>query len=224
MSAGSDASNLGYGNITPFSNVNSNFVNPYNSHNPATFSSNEIPGPPNLPGLAGAKSNVDAAAGYVPGICLKGGAKKIKNKIKNITKKYKMKNNKNKKTLEKVKKNIIKALSKSKMRSNKLYCKNHRMTSKQNIKKMLKISHLNGAKNKTRKTKKMRSRKGQSGGYSQYQNNLPMTQTYQVAGVNLPSSQLGLANPPPIKVLPNCTNCVDNYNHFLNVGFPSRGH
>jgi len=51
-----------------------------------------------------------------------------------------------------------------------------------------------------------------------------MTPTYQVAGVNLPASELGLANPPPIKVLPNCTNCVDNYNHFTNTGFPSRGH
>jgi hypothetical protein len=62
------------------------------------------------------------------------------------------------------------------------------------------------------------------GGYSQYQNNLPMTPTYQVAGVNLPASELGLANPPPIKVLPNCTNCVDNYNHYTGQGFPSRGH
>ena len=50
-----------------------------------------------------------------------------------------------------------------------------------------------------------------------------MTPSYQVAGINLPASQLGLANPPPIQVLPNCTNCVDNYNHFTNSGFPSRG-
>jgi hypothetical protein len=62
------------------------------------------------------------------------------------------------------------------------------------------------------------------GGYSQYQNNLPMTPTYQVAGINLPASELGLANPPPIRVLPNCINCVDNYNHFTGKGFPSPGH
>jgi hypothetical protein len=62
------------------------------------------------------------------------------------------------------------------------------------------------------------------GGYSQYQNNMPMTPTYQVAGINLPASELGLANPPPIRVLPNCTNCVDNYNHYTGSGFPSRGH
>ena len=63
----------------------------------------------------------------------------------------------------------------------------------------------------------------QRGGYAPYQNNLPMTQTYSVGGV-LPASQLGLANPPPVQVLPNCTNCTDNYSHFLQKGFPSPGH
>ena len=75
---------------------------------------------------------------------------------------------------------------------------------------------------KTRRNRKRSHR--QKGGYSQFQNNLPMTPTYKVAGVNLPASQLGLANPPPIEVLPNCVNCVDNYNHYTNTGFPSRGH
>ena len=51
-----------------------------------------------------------------------------------------------------------------------------------------------------------------------------MTPVYQVAGINLPANQLGLANPPPITTLSNCVNCVDNYNHFTNTGFPSRGH
>ena len=63
----------------------------------------------------------------------------------------------------------------------------------------------------------------QRGGYSQYQNNLPMTPTYSVGGV-LPASQLGLANPPPIQVLSNCAECRDNYNHFNNRSFPSKGH
>ena len=63
----------------------------------------------------------------------------------------------------------------------------------------------------------------QRGGYSQYQNNLPMTPTYSVGGV-LPASQLGLANPPPIQVLSNCTSCTDNYNHFTGKGFSSPGH
>jgi hypothetical protein len=60
-------------------------------------------------------------------------------------------------------------------------------------------------------------------GYGQYQNNLPMSPTYSVGGV-LSSNQLALANPPPISVLSNCTNCVDNYNHYTNQGFASRGH
>jgi hypothetical protein len=60
-------------------------------------------------------------------------------------------------------------------------------------------------------------------GYGQYQNNLPMTPTYSVGGV-LDAKELGLANPPPISVLSNCTNCVDNYNHYTGQGFASRGH
>ena len=67
------------------------------------------------------------------------------------------------------------------------------------------------------------SRRRQRGGYAQYQNNLPMTQTYSVGGV-LPASQLGLANPPPVQVLSNCVNCTDNLNHFLQKGAPSPGH
>jgi len=182
MSSGSDASIIGYGKITPFSNINGNYVNVNNSNNPASFSSNEISG---LPGLAGSKINVDAASGKVPGICLfKGGSKNIKRKIKNITKHYrKMKGGKKK--LMSIKK---------------------RLRSKVN-----------------KKNKRTKRRRSQKGGYSQYQNNLPMTPTYSVGGV-LSSNQLALANPPPIKVYPNCVNCTDNYNHFTGKGFPSKGH
>ena len=78
MSAGSGASNLGYGNINPYNS--SPYVNGASSNYSGSFSSNEIPG---LPGLAGSKSNIDAAAGVVPGICnFKGGAKKLKRKNK----------------------------------------------------------------------------------------------------------------------------------------------
>jgi hypothetical protein len=85
---------------------------------------------------------------------------------------------------------------------------------------------FSGGKKSRRSQRKRGSKrsKKQRGGYGQYQNNLPMTQTYQVAGIELPASELGLANPPPIRVLPNCTNCVDNYNHYTNMGFPSKGH
>ena len=66
MSAGSGASNLGYSNVNPYNM--SSYVNGTSSNYAGNFSSNEIPG---LPGLAGSKSNVDAAAGKVPGICMK---------------------------------------------------------------------------------------------------------------------------------------------------------
>ena len=92
--SGSCASNMGYGRFTPNSNVNARFVNIGNTDYSGGFSSNQIPGFPNYPGLPAAKSNIAAAAGVVP---YRGGAKNIKRKIKNITKKYKM----NKKTLRK---------------------------------------------------------------------------------------------------------------------------
>ncbi len=104
----SGASNLGYSNINPVGN--SNFVNSNSNNNPANFSSNETS---SFNGLAGAKNNIDAAAGKVPGLCLfKGGSrnkksrnklnnlKKIKQKIKNITKLYKMKGSKKRRTIK----------------------------------------------------------------------------------------------------------------------------
>ena len=95
----SSNSNLGYGGINPYNM--SSLVNGTSSNNSATFSSNEVAG---LPGLAGAKSNIDAAAGNVPGICnFKGGAKRLKTKIKNITKIYKMKGGKKSRRLLKSK-------------------------------------------------------------------------------------------------------------------------
>lgn len=198
MSAGSGASNLGYGNIFPYNT--SSYVNGTSSNYAGNFSTNEIPGTPPgpLPGLAGAKSNVDAAAGKVPGICMKGGyvkggAKKLKRQIKNITKQYKRMKSGSRK---------IKSI-KRKLRN--------RITSRRFSK-----TFINGKR--TRK----HSRK-QRGGYAQYQNNLPMTPTYQVAGVNLPASQLGLANPPPYVKLSNDTSCIDNFNKYSMTGFPSKG-
>ena len=66
-------------------------------------------------------------------------------------------------------------------------------------------------------------RRSMKGGYQQYQNNMPMTQTYSLGG-HLSSENLGLANPPPYRVLSNDSSCVDNYNHYTNKGFPSVGH
>ena len=185
MSAGSNASNLGYGNIAPLSNVDGKYVNIHNSHTAQNFGSRVIPGTPPgpLPGLAGAKDNVLAAQGKLQA----GGAKKLKKKIKNITKKYKMKGG-----------------------------SRRRRSLRKRIKS--KYSRLSKSHQKRRHTKRR-----QRGGYAQYQNNLPMTPTYSVGGI-LKAGDLALANPPPIKVWGNCANCTDNYNHFTNMRFPSKGH
>ena len=203
MSAGSGASNFGYGNVNPYNT--SPYVNGTSSSYAGSFSSNEIPGTPPgpLPGLAGAKSNIDAAAGIVPGICMSGGAKRLKNKIKNITKRYKMKGGKKSRRVLR-KKLRSRAIGRS--------------------------MALAGGRRRTRHMKSKRRLSRMRGGsapypagYGQYQNNLPMTTTYKVAGIDLPANQSALANPPPATVLSNCTNCVDNYNHYTNSGFPSRG-
>jgi hypothetical protein len=211
MSAGSDNSNFGYGNLNPYgSNVNPAFVNKFSSNNPANFGSNEVPG---LPGLAGAKNNIDAASGIVPGIGIfkggvfKGGAKHFKRKIKNITKRYKRKMGMKggKKHLRSIK-SRIKAKYGSRSRS-----------SSRGRGRTARMSRMSAARRRTS------SRRRQRGGYSQYQNNLPMTPTYSVGGV-LSASQLGLANPPPFQVLSNSGQCTDNYNHFTGKGFASPGH
>ena len=187
--AGSSSSNLGYGNIQPYNN--SPFVNGTSANNPANFGSNEIPG---LPGLAGSKSNVDAAAGVVPGICLfKGGAKGLKRKIKNITKRYKKMKGGSRK---------MKSLRK-KLRS--------RMASRS-----LARSLAGG-----RRSRRMRRSRKQRGGYSQYQNNQPFDLTYSTGGQLSPSLS-ALANPVPIDQITN--SAVDNYSRYTNMGFPSRGH
>ena len=188
MAAGTGASNLGYGNTSPFSYVNGKFVNLDSSNSPATFGSNEVSG---CPGLVGTKNNVDAAAGVYPGssILFKGGAKKLKNKIKNITKQYKMKG-RSRNSLRK------------KLRS--------RYASRS-------LARAGGKK--TRRNKRYSRR--QRGGYAQYQNNMPVSNSYSIGGV-LSASESALANPAPIDKVTN--NAIDNYNHYTNVGFPSMGH
>jgi len=174
----SGASNLGYGNIKPFSNVNGNYANVYSTNNPATFGSNEEMA--GLPGLFGTKSNVLAAQGIAPGICMfKGGRK-----IKNISNHY----------------------------------RRSRMSKRRGT-----MKRQGNVKRRRRNTRSRRHKyRPQRGGYAQYQNNQPLSPGYSVGG-HLPPNQLGLANPPPI-TRTFCGNCVDNYNHFTNTGFPSKGH
>jgi hypothetical protein len=204
--SGSGASNLGYSKFTPFSNVNGDFVNKLNQNYSGSFSSNEIPtGGAN--GLSGIKNNVLALSGKVSNMSFfKGGRRKsrntnIKRKIKNITKIYKMRSKKKAKTMKR------KLLKKYKNKDD------------QDVA-ALGLSNSGGRKRRTK-----RNRYTQKGGYSQYQNNLPMTPGYSVGG-HLSASSSALANPPTYTRYANAGsgNCTDNYNHFTGKGFASRGH
>jgi hypothetical protein len=75
-----------------------------------------------------------------------------------------------------------------------------------------------------RSAKRSRSHKrsasrGQKGGYAQFDNNRPISSNYSTGGYLNPSLS-ALASPPPYQKLGNEP---DNYNHFTNSGFPSRG-
>lgn len=105
--------------------------------------------------------------------------------------------------------------------SKKIRSLRHRLRSRASSRSL--TSQLAGRRRTRRHTRRHRK---QRGGYAQYMNNMPNTPSYQVAGINLPSSQLALANPPPIQTLSNCVNCIDNFSRFPppGHGFPSKGH
>jgi hypothetical protein len=84
----SGASNLGWGKNSPTSNIDGNYVNERSENNPAFFTSNTIPGK------------------Y-------GGSKKIKKKIKNITRNYRMPKSKKKSLKRKLKNYHSKSMSAS---------------------------------------------------------------------------------------------------------------
>jgi hypothetical protein len=79
-------------------------------------------------------------------------------------------------------------------------------------------------KNKSRKNRSRKYRKKTRGGYSQFQNNQPYQMNYSV-GNNNNSISSALANPVPYfidSVSKNLEN-LDNYNHYTNKGFASKG-
>jgi hypothetical protein len=169
----SGASNLGWGKHSPTSNVNGDFVNKYSENNPAFFTSNVIPG----------------------SCFFKGGAKKIKNKIKNITKSYRMTKSK-KKSLKRKIKNLHSKKRSGTISSGRRHRRKH------------KISHKHRQK---------------GGGHAQYQNNQPFSNSFALGGYLSPYDS-ALANPTPIKYGGTTNNAVDNLNMYDRTGFPSRGH
>ena len=167
--------------FAPYSNVNSKYVNVDSTNWPGIFGSKETGLQFGLPAL---RNNVQAANASQ----MKGGSKEkktLRRKIKNIVKMYKMPR-KNKHSLKK------------KLRS--LYKKK-------------------SLKNKSRRTRtRSRSRTMSGGRYMQYQSDIPNTPSFSTGGI-LSAKDLGLANPVPYDKLPCTTNCVDNYNHYTNKGF-----
>ena len=79
-------------------------------------------------------------------------------------------------------------------------------------------------KNSKNKTKRNHKRGGgnvvQSG---QFQNNLPINQSYSLGGV-LDSKNSALANPPPYEVVSGKWAIMDNFNKYTGLGFSSNGH
>ena len=78
--------------------------------------------------------------------------------------------------------------------------------------------------NKTMHNRRKTKRRRQRGGYSQFMNNMPMSQTYKLGGIDLSPADSALATPAPFTILPNSTNAIDGYNHFTGKGSESEGH
>lgn len=236
--SGSANSNLGYGNTYPNSNVNGAFVNKDSSNYAGGFSSNEIPG---CPGISGTKSNIDAAASRFPmkgGFVvkdikkdtkakrvIKGGYKskgkrysksnpeklKLQQKIKNITKQYKMKSNKKSATkkIKHIKNRIRAAMSRGLAR-----------TMARSRSRSFAAS-ASGGRRRSRSRSRGRRRNQRGGVYTQFMNNMPYTPNYSLGGYLNPSES-ALASPPTLHM--NKGACLDNYNHYTGTSFPSKGH
>lgn len=172
-------------------------VNIDNSHTTGIpFSSTVIPGPninPNALPLA--PNNVNSAAAYFP--CSQKGGKINKKKINKISRKYKMRRNKK----------TVKRRLKNAMRSNKLkktldlVLAKNRSTKGRSMAVGMAVA---GGYKRKHKTRKMR------GGWAQYQNNMPVYNTYSLGGKLAPEF-VGMASPPPISSVTN--NAIDNLNH-----------
>jgi len=181
------------GNISaPLTGVNGSLVNIDNSAFRGQLFSSAIPNH----GLPEPYNNVQAAASIVP--CLTGGKPRhLRKRINNISNMYKMKGGRKsiKKRINRMKKRVMSRFNKSR--------RNLRKTSR-----------------KSRKS--MKGSRRMRGGYSQFQNNNPMTGSFW-APTKLPPTLSALANPVPIERHSSHVNCIDNYNHFTNQGSASKG-
>jgi hypothetical protein len=158
----------------------------------SAFTSTVNPSTVNPNVLPSISSNVQAAAASK----IVGGRKINRRKINKISRKYKMKGSR---------RHVSRRVRRMKSR----------------VRSRMQMRRRSAKRSRSRSHRRSASR-GQKGGYAQYQNNMPLTQTYSTGG-HLSPSLSALASPVPYKVLSNNTSCVDNYNHFTGAGFPSRG-
>ena len=195
--SGSGASNYGYGNITPNSNVNPTYVNVDGSNYPGGFGTDVIP--KSIHSLQAPPDNIVAASGTWTG---NGGRK-------NIHKVYKsMKAGRRKSTRAK----SLKRFSKSGKRKLRVK-KSRKIGGKRRTKTRKSRKSRKSRKGKSKRTFKLRRKHRMKGGmgYSQFQSNVPYTPGYAVAGVDVAPSMSAIANPPPYETY---NHCKDNYNHY----------
>jgi hypothetical protein len=185
----------GYSNTYSNSNVNNNFVNASGSENIGIFPTNDTG---SYLGLVGAKTGVI-------------GANSIAAVANGVTSGNCMKGGK------KHIKGKIKNISKMyKMKKSKRQIRS--------LKRKIMTKYRLKRKNSKNKTKKNYKRGGGNAGQSgQFQNNLPINQSYSLGGV-IDAKNSALANPPPYEVVSGKWAIMDNFNKYTGLGFSSKGH
>ena len=219
LNINSPLSPFGFQNVTtPLANVNPSLVNVDNSSYSGGFGSTETSREFSLnPTPVTSAQAACASALQMGGGRRKKHHKTIKLRIKKIASKYKKMKGGKRLTLKSAKRqilsviNLIKADNGTKTKTKK--SRNVRKSKKASRKQKKGGFYLGRAGGSRRR------RHYQKGGtYHQYMGGIPNTPSYETGSINLSPSESALANPVPFSVLPNCTNCVDNYNHFTNSG------
>ena len=181
----------------PLSGVNGSVVNVDGSNFAGRLYSSMVPTSQFV--LPEPLNKVQAANSIIPGLTGGAGRKRNKNlrkRINNISNMYKMRGGK-----KSIKRSIKRRISR--------------------LKRRLFRTRKNKHMKRFHKSRKAISRK-MRGGYSQYQNNNPMTGSFS-SPVKLSPNLSALANPVPINSQSSHVNCIDNYNHYTNKGFASKG-
>lgn len=190
MSAGSGASNLGYGDVYPNSNVNPAFVNISGSTYAGGFGSNEIP--KSSHSMVGASNNVEAASGNWVGGGGRSRSRRNSRRRKNISRIYKMRSTKQRS-----------------MKRGAIRNRRYRASYKRGGSRHMRMRR--SRKYARRPVRRMRRTRRQRGGeYAQYESNVPYTPGYSLAGPLSPDLS-AMANPP---IYERYNHCQDNYNHY----------